>query len=214
MKNLKNIVRISVIALFISMSFTSCEQREDWRFPELGNGGFIKFVERPFSWEGSDTSNGATITKYHIGEDPATSSFNAAVEDPNGNVASVDFFVTGDFAGAPAEAIPFGSTTTFPYDVSFTTEDMANLFNVDASVFQTGDFFEFTTVLTTTDGRVWVSTQSACPDCPIDPTEVPTDSGTWNGGTIDGVILMGGDTGDNFLIPAVWYRVKYLPASE
>lgn len=212
MKNLKNIVRISVIALVISMSFTSCEQREDWRFPELGNGGFIKFVQRPFSWEGSDNSMGGTITKYHIGTDPATSSFNALVEDPNGNVASVDFFVIGDFAGAPEEALPFASTTSFPFDVSFTTDQMADLFDVDASTFTTGDFFEFMTVLTTDDGRVWISRQAEC-DCPLEPGD-PNGSGTPNGGTIDGVILMGGDTGDNFLLPAVWYRVKYLAASS
>jgi hypothetical protein len=213
MKNLKNIVRISVIALVISMSFTSCEQREDWRVVELENGGFIKFVQRPFSWEGSDTSGNGTITKYHIGEDPATSSFNALVEDPNGNVASVDFFVFGDFDGAPEDALPFASTTSFPFDVSFTTDDMASLFGVDASVFQRGDFFEFITVLTTNDGKVWISSQSACPECPLEPGD-PNGPGTWNGGTIDGVILMGGDTGDNFLIPAVWYRVKYLPATD
>lgn len=213
MKNLKNIVRISVIALVISMSFTSCEQREDWRFPELGNGGFIKFVQRPFNWEGSDNSGNGTITKYHIGADPATSSFSASVEDPNGNVASVDFFVKGDFAGAPEDAIAFASTNSFPFDVSFTTEEMANLFNIDASVIQTGDFFEFMTVLTTDDGRVWISSQTACDGCPLEPGD-PNGSGTWNGGTIDGVILMGGDTGDNFLLPAVWYRVKYLAATN
>jgi hypothetical protein len=219
MKKLKFILPLALIALVVSISLNSCEQREDWRFPELGNGGFIKFVQQPFSWEGTDaTDNGdgtnATIVKYHVGEEPTESPFNAFVEDPNGNIASVDFWVKGDFDGAPDDALPFGSTTTFPYDVSFTAEDMAALFNVDVSVFQTGDFFEFMTMITTVDGKVWVSRVTGCTECPTE-TGDPMGPGTWNGGTIEGIALLpGGDTGDNFLLPAVWYRVKYLAASE
>lgn len=212
-----NYISVVLVAIFAATTFTSCEQREDWRFPELGNGGFVKFVQQPFSWEGSDNTdngdgNNATIVKYHIGEDPATSSFNAVIEDPTGNVVSVDYFVEGDFEGAPEEALPFASTTTFPFDVSFTTEDMANLFNVDAETFQSGDFFEFMTVIQTNDGKTYISRAAAC-DCPLEAGD-PEGTGTYNGGTIDAVILQGGDTGDNFVLPAVWYRVKYLPASE
>jgi hypothetical protein len=209
MKKLKFILPLALIALVVSISLTSCEQRENWRFPELGNGGFIKFVQQPDTWKGTDNAGGTSIVKYHIGTDPAEASFNASVEDPNGNVASVEFFVMGDFQDAPAEALPFASTTSFPFDVSFTTADMAALFNVDATVFQSGDFFEFMTVITTTDGRVYISRVAECEDCPLEPGD-PNGSGTWNGGTIDAVLLQGGDTGDNFLLPAVWYRVKYL----
>ena len=208
MKKLKLFLPLALIALVVSISLTSCEQREDWRFPELGNGGFIKFVQQPDTWKGSDISDGTSIVKYHIGDDPTTASFNAYVEDPTGNVTSVEFWVIGDFTGAPTEALQFGSTTTFPYNVSFTTADMANLFNVDASVFQSGDFFEFMTVITTDDGKVYISRAAEC-DCPLEPGD-PNGTGTWNGGTIDSVVLQGGDTGDNFLLPAVWYRVNYL----
>jgi len=209
MKKLKFILPLALIALVVSISLTSCEQREDWRFPELGNGGFIKFVQQPDTWTGSDVSDGTSIVKYHIGADPAESAFEAFVEDPNGNIANVDFFVMGDFDGAPDDALPFGSTTSFPYDVSFTTDDMATLFGVDASVFQTGDYFEFMTVINTTDGRTYISRVAECDECPLEAGD-PNGSGIWNGGTIDAVLLQGGDTGDNFLLPAVWYRVKYL----
>ena len=40
------------------------------------------------------------------------------------------------------------------------------------------------------------------------------DPGTWNGGTIDQVVLQGGDTGANFVLPAIWYKVKYEAPSE
>ncbi len=217
MRKLKFILPVALIALVVSISLTSCEQREDWRFPELGNGGFVKFVETPFSEEGTDNSDGTTITKYHIGDDPATASFSASIEDPSGNVAQVDYVVIGNFTNAPEEAIPFTSTTSFPYDVSFTTDGMANLFGVDAATFEAGDFFEFLAVVTTHDGTVYIPRTAAC-DCPLIPFDPldpnPLGTGEYNGGTIDEVVLMGGDTGENFLLPAVWYRVKYLAPSE
>lgn len=209
MKKLKFFLPLALIALVVSISLTSCEQREDWRFPELGNGGFVKFVQQPDTWSGSDNADGTSIVKYHIGEDPSTASFNAFVEDPTGNVVSVEYYVEGDFDGAPEEAIMFGSSTSFPFDVSFTTADMAALFNVDAETFQSGDFFEFMTVITTDDGKIYISRASECDGCPLEAGD-PDGPGTWNGGTIDTVVLQGGDTGDNFLLPAVWYRVKYL----
>ena len=86
---------------------------------------------------------------------------------------------------------------------------MLDLFGgVDA--FSTGDYFEFTTVITTTDGRVYISRATECEPC---PTEVGEESG-WNGGTTDEVLILGGDTGGNALLPAIWYRVKYLAPSE
>ncbi len=206
MRKLKSILPLALIALVVTISLTSCEKREDWRFPELGNGGFVKFVQQPDTWRGSDVSDGTSIVKYHIGTDPAESSFSAFIEDPNGNVASIEYFVIGDFTGAPADPIPFRATQSFPFEMSFTTADMAALFNVDATVFETGDFFEFISVITTTDGRTYISRVTECEECPIEPGE----PAVWNGGTIDAVLLQGGDTGDNFLLPAVWYRVKYL----
>jgi len=211
MQKLKFILPVTLIALVL---FSSCEQREDWRFPELGNGGFIKFVQEPFSWEGTDLSDGTAIVKYHIGEEPAESSFSAFVEDPNGNVASVDFFVSAtyetDEGDVTTEPRAWRSTTSFPFEVSFTTAEMLDLFG-GIDEFSTGDFFEFTTVVTLNDGRVYNnSLESACEPC---PTEVGGDESTgWNGGTTDFVILSGGT--DNGLLPAIWYRVKYLAASE
>lgn len=217
MRKLKFILPVALIALVVSISLTSCEQREDWRFPELGNGGFVKFVQQPFSEEGTDNSDGTTIVKYHIGVDPAAASFNAFIEDPSGNVAKVDYIVIGDFENAPEEGIQFASTTSLPFDVSFTTDDMASLFGVDASTFKANDFFEFLAVITTHDGTVYIPRAAACdcPDIPFDPADPdPLGTGEYNGGTIDGVVLMGGDTGENFLLPAIWYRVYYRAPSN
>lgn len=206
MQKLKFILPITLIALVL---FSSCEQREDWRFPELGNGGFIKFVQEPFSFEGTDQSNGSSIVKYHIGENPAESSFTAFVEDPNGNIATVDFFVQASYGDVTTEPVAWRSTNSFPFEVSFTTGEMASLFGVTPETFETGDFFEFTTVITTNDGRVYNnSLESACEPC---PTETGEESG-WNGGTSEAVILGGGTS--NGLLQAIWYRVKYLAASE
>ena len=144
MKNINKIFSLAFVAILTTVTFTSCEYDEDKaRFPQLTNGGFVKFVSAP---------------EFDMGADPATASFNAMTEDPNGNVATYEVTVVGDFDGAPSDSLAFGSTTTFPYDVSFTTADMAELFGVDASVFVEDDSFEFFGVVTTVDGSVYDGT--------------------------------------------------------
>ena len=144
MKNINKIFSLAFVAILTTVTFTSCEYDEDKaRFPQLTNGGFVKFVSAP---------------EFDMGADPATASFNAMTEDPNGNVATYEVTVVGDFDGAPSDPLAFGSTTTFPYDVSFTTADMAELFGVDASVFVEDDSFEFFGVVTTVDGSVYDGT--------------------------------------------------------
>ncbi|MEM7382621.1 MAG: hypothetical protein AAF361_15730 [Bacteroidota bacterium] len=197
--------------------FTSCEDSDKFRFPELGNGGFVKFVFQPDFWEGLQIVDGTSIVKYHIGADPATATFDALTEDPTGNVASYELFVRGTFEGAPEDPIAYMSTTSFPFDVSYSSADMAALFNVPVETFQTGDQFFFTSIITTTDGRVYNSMTSACEECPDaleDEDGNPLDPGTWNGGTIDGVLLQGGDTGENFILPAIYWVVHYLDPSS
>ncbi|MEL6811063.1 MAG: hypothetical protein AAFP76_06995 [Bacteroidota bacterium] len=214
MKRFKYIVMALVVAVGSATVFTSCEDEDKARFPELSNGGFVKFVSQPDFWEGLQIEDGVSIVKYHIGAEPADAAFNAITEDPSGNVASYELFVRGDFDGAPEDPIAYMSTTTFPFDISFSTGDMASLFNVPAETFQSGDQFFFTSTITTTDGKVFNSIVTACEECPetlLDPdTGEPLDQGAWNGGTIDGVLLQGGDTGDNFILPAIYWVVKYL----
>lgn len=217
MKRFKYIVLALVVAVGSSAVFTSCEDSDKFRFPELGNGGFVKFVFQPDFWEGLQIVEGVSIVKYHIGADPAGATFEALTEDPTGNVASYELFVRGDFDGAPEDPIAYKSTTSFPFDVSYSTADMAALFNVPAETFKTGDQFFFTSTITTTDGRVYNSIVTACEECPdtlVDEDGNPLDPGMWNGGTIDGVLLQGGDTGENFILPAVYWVVKYLDPSS
>jgi hypothetical protein len=171
MKKLKYIT-LAIIALVGFTSLTSCEDEDKYRFPELGNGGFVKFV---------------TMPEFNAGADPASASFTAMTEDPNGNIANYDIAVRGYFSGASSDTIAWRSTTTFPFDVSFTAADMATTFGVPASTFATGDSFEFFGTATTTDGRVYSFFQTDC-DCPTDP-EDPSAPGTWNGGNTDNVLM-------------------------
>jgi len=223
MKRFKYIVMALVVAIGSSAVFTSCEDSDKFRFPELTNGGFVKFVFLPDVWEGLQTVSGEdgnadfSITKYHIGADPATASFDALTEDPSGNVASYQLFVRGTFDGAPEDPINYMSTTSFPFDVSFTSADMAALFSVPVETFVTGDEFFFTSTITLANGAVYNSVVTGCPECAEsieDEDGNPLDVGDWNGGTIDGVLLQGGDTGANFLLPAIYWTVKYLDPSE
>lgn len=220
MKRFKYIVLILLVAVGSGAIFTSCEDSDKFRFPSLTNGGFVKFVFQPDVWEGLQIVDGVSIVKYHIGSDPTTASFDAITEDPSGNVASYELFVRGTFEEAPEDPIAYKNTNSFPFDVSYTGADMAALFNVPIETFQSGDEFYFTSRTTLTNGIVYNSDVSNC-DCPdtiffdedgnpIDEDGNPIDPGTWNGGTIDGVLLQGGDTGENFLLPAVYWVVKYL----
>lgn len=174
MKNFKYIT-LAFIAVVGLTTLTSCEDEDKARFPELGNGGFVKFVELPV---------------FDAGSDPTSASFNAMTEDPNGNLASYELRVVGDFAGAPEDTIPFRSTTTFPFDVSFTGADMAALFGVDLSTFAEGDSFEFLGSATTVDGIVYDYTITDC-DCPApgDGENTVEDPGTWNGSNTEGVLI-------------------------
>lgn len=191
MKNINKIFSLAFVAILAAVTFTSCEYDEDKaRFPQLTNGGFVKFVSAP---------------EFDMGADPATASFSAMTEDPNGNVATYEVTVVGDFAGAPSEALPFGSTTTFPFDVSFTTADMAELFGVDASVFVEDDSFEFFGVVTTVDGVVYDGT---APSGSYPLIEDPENAGSWNGGQTSGVL-----TSAAGLLAAFNWEVNYEDAN-
>ncbi|TDI75506.1 MAG: hypothetical protein E2O87_01925 [Bacteroidetes bacterium] len=223
MKRFKYIIMTIILAVGSTAVFTSCEDSDKFRFPELGNGGFVKFTFLPDCWEGlfAISGEGFSITKYHIGTDPTEASFNAVTEDPSGNVASYELFVRGTFKGAPKDPIAYMSTTTFPFDVSYTAQDLATLFSVPVETIQSEDDFFFTSTIITHDGRVYNSNASSCEDCPdevffdengnpVDENGDPLDPGNWNGGTNDSVLLQGGDTGENELIPAIFWVVRYL----
>lgn len=234
MKTIKNIA-LGLLVIAGGFSFTSCEDEDKNPIPELEMGGYIKFVEQPYQWTGIDVAvdNPAPApdinnTRYNIGDDLSNGIFNGVIEDPNGNVASVEIFVEYDDAdGDRTDPVPFRSTTTFPFDVSFTPADMASLFGVDVNDFEVGtieqlangnflitdnDRFIFSSTVTLNDGRVYNSIRTNC-DCPspADGELIVEDPGTWNGGTIDNVILSGGDTGKNELLPANGYLVYLTP---
>ncbi|GER60743.1 hypothetical protein [Patiriisocius marinus] len=185
MKNINKFLSLAFVAVLASATFTSCEDEDKARVIELGNGGFVKFVTAPV---------------FEAGADPATASFDSAVEDPNETAALYEITVRGDFAGATLDTLAFRSTTTFPFDIGFTASDMASLFGVDASTFAEDDSFEFFGKVTTVDGVVYDGSTSAFisptptdPEAdgyldPSDPDFVP-EPGQWNMQNSDGVLV-------------------------
>jgi len=186
MKNINKIFSLVFVAILTAVTFTSCEDEEKARFPQLSNGGFVKFVSAP---------------EFDMGADPATASFSAMTEDPNGTVATYEVTVVGDFDGAPSEALAFGTTTTFPFDVSFTIADMAALFEVDATTFVEDDSFEFFGVVTTVDGVIY---DGSTPSGSYPEGDDPENAGSWNGGNTNGVL-----TGAFGLLAAFNWEVKH-----
>ncbi|WP_415373803.1 hypothetical protein [Patiriisocius sp. Uisw_017] len=193
MKNINKILSLAFVAAITAFTFTSCEDEDKFRIPALGNGGFIKFVSLP---------------EFDAGAEATSANFVATVEDPNQNAANFALTVIGDFTGAPADTLVFKSTTTFPFDVSFTGADMASLFEVPISTFEEGDSFEFLGTVTTTDGRVYDISRPGgeFPSDPEDPDYVP---GTYNGGLTDGVLLDAPG-----LLSALNYEVTFDDAEE
>ncbi|GEQ85622.1 hypothetical protein ULMS_11300 [Patiriisocius marinistellae] len=189
MKNINKIFSLAFVALVTSVAFTSCEDEDKARFPELTNGGFVKFVSLP---------------EFNAGADPTTASFDMAVEDPNENAALYEIRVLGNFTGASEDTLSFRSTTTFPFDIGFTGADMATLFSVPVSTFETGDSFEFFADVTTVDGIVYDGAASSFISPtnngdlqpgdagyidPLSPEFVP-EPGMWNGANSDGIVLV------------------------
>lgn len=192
MKNIKKVFYyLATVALVLGVS--SCEDEEKFRFPELGNGGFVKFVSAPV---------------FEAGADPVTASFNAVTEDPNENVASYELSVRGFFDGAPEDTLVWRSTTTFPFDVSFTGADMAAFFNVDIEVFQEGDSFEFFSSIVTDDGKTWNFLTPDC-ECPNSDEEPDPNGGVYNGGNTNPVLLNA-----DGLLQALNYEVEFEDPAE
>lgn len=179
MKNFKYITLAFIAAVGLT-TMTSCEDEDKSPVPELTNGGFVKFVATP---------------EFNAGADPLSASFSAMTEDPNKNIASYDLKVVGDFNGAPDDTLSFRSTTTFPFDVSFTGADMASLFAVDISTFEEGDEFQFLGTVVTVDGIVYdfTATEFIAPTPDLDPSDPDyvAEPGAWNGSNNEAVALLG-----------------------
>lgn len=193
MKNFKYITLAFIAAVGLT-TFTSCEDEDKSPVPELTNGGFVKFVEMP---------------EFNAGADPLSASFNAMTEDPNGNIATYELKVRGFFDGATTDTLSFRSTTTFPFDVSFTAADMASLFSVDISTFEEGDSFEFFGTVVTTDGILYdfIATEFLEPTPDLDPSDPDfiAEPGMWNGSNNESVALLGAPG----LLQAFNYEVEF-----
>lgn len=193
MKNIHKIFSLGFVAALTAFTFTSCEDEDKARFPELTNGGFVKFVETP---------------ELNAGLAPETAAFSALTEDPNGNVATYALavagtwpqMVDGELELVTTDTIAYKTGTEFPFEVGFTGADMASLFGVPVESFGSfsssgGDTpnrftsFEFFATVTTDGGVVydWFGSSCDCPEIAQSELEEPDgNTGVWNGSNTDG----------------------------
>ncbi len=153
MKNNK-IINILFIAV-ISITLIGCQDDDKNVLPDFERGGFVQFVENP------------------ILEVNSTTPFQGTVFDPQGNAAQYELSVSARIGNVQQDTLVFKTTNTFPLDVSFTLDDMANLYGISAEDFGGTDRFQFLATVTTDEGLVFDS----------NPPGFDQETGEWNGGT-------------------------------
>jgi hypothetical protein len=145
MKNMKNINKIILGLLAVSLAFTSCEDEDKDPITVHEDPDNIPAYVRMGGYE----------TIIPITEVP-DAVFNANVNDRRGNVASWDLTVQlesgGEIIAGPAAVV---SLTSFPTDISFSYEDLATLMGITTADISPGDFVRFLGTSTGKDGRVW-----------------------------------------------------------
>jgi len=145
MKTMKNINKIILGLLVVSLAFTSCH--DDDKDPLTVH---------------TDPNNIAAYVRINgyqaivpVTEVP-DAVFEATVDDRLGNVASWDLMVQiergGDIVAGPAAVT---SVTSFPTNLSFTYDELATLLGITTADINAGDFIRFLGASTRTDGQVY-----------------------------------------------------------
>jgi hypothetical protein len=139
-----------------SSAFTSCEDSDKFRFPELTNGGYIKFVFQPDVYEGLQIVDEFLSQSIILEQILLQLVLMHFTEDPSGNVAhrmscslEVPLMVLLKILS------PQGALLFLPFDISYSTGDMATLFNVPMKHLLLMSFL--TSTITLTSGVVYNS---------------------------------------------------------
>ncbi len=143
---MKKILKKSIYIICLSLIMVvnnSCTDESKFKNPvtfHLENGAFVTFEEVP-------------PTSFKP-EEAQSVSINANLIDPAGNVSQYDLSVTATITslGQTFTVENFRTVTSFPSQLNFTSQDLADAFSVDLSTFGAGDFFQFTAVTTRNDG--------------------------------------------------------------
>ena len=110
---------------------------------------------------GDDILDGAIV--YFAEEPPLVLGVNAVSEvlyggdivDPLGNVATYDLEMHASLSGVITDTVLVGSYTSFPFNLSLTSQDLADLLGVDISDINFGDSFYFSGTVTSKNGIVY-----------------------------------------------------------
>jgi len=145
MKDMKNMNKIILGLLVVSLAFTSC--RDDDKDPLVVH-------------EDPDNIPAYVRIKGYQSIVPVTevpdAVFEATVSDRRGNVASYDLAVQiergGDIVAGPAAVV---SVTSFPTDIAVTYDEIASVLGLTTADIAAGDFIRFLGTSTRTDGSVY-----------------------------------------------------------
>ena len=142
MKKIKTLQIITLALAFVFMN--SCTDENKFTNPitfGLENGGFVAFV---------------TATPDAAYPDPSGISFSDTVTDPNNNLSSYSVDLIATLSGNEVVVGNFYTTTTFPADISFTSQSLADALGIEVSDINFGDTFNFIATAIRNDGEVFV----------------------------------------------------------
>lgn len=145
MKKMKNINKIILGLLAVSLAFISCEDEDkDPITVHIGDANKAAYVRI------NGYQSIVPVT------DVPDAVFSATVNDRLGNVASWDLTVQlergGDIIAGPADLV---SLSSFPTDISITYDEIATALGLTTADISAGDFVRFLGTATGKDGKVW-----------------------------------------------------------
>lgn len=132
-----------VLSLIIVFAFYSCTDESTFNNPvhfELENGAFIQFEN---------------VTMAPTYEDAQNILFEARLNDANNNTASYSLTLKVVSSGITYIAENYFTATSFPAQLSITSQNMADAIGVDVNSFGFGDAFSFIATATRNDGTVF-----------------------------------------------------------
>lgn len=148
-----------IFSLSITLTYVSCTDENKFTNPVtygLENGAFAAFGEN------------SPAAAY---PDPLEIQFSDVVTDPNNSMSSYKVTLTANLSGTTTVIENFFETTSFPAEMSFNSQTLADALGVDPADIAFGDTFNFVATATRNDGLEFIGLPPSSSNRQIGTTE-------------------------------------------